>query len=58
VGWVSAACCTRPTGRRSLDWAHDCTSEYRIPLANPAAAKQLPVPGGAISSATWQRLAP
>jgi len=48
----------------SPDWTSllglgaDCTSEYRIPLGNPASAKQLPVPGGAISSATWQRLDP
>jgi WD40 repeat protein len=47
-----------PDGTSLLGLGADCTAEYRIPLANPAAAKQLPVPSGEISNATWQRLAP
>ena len=43
-------------GPTLLGLGTDCTAEYRIPLANPAAAKPLPVPSGAISNATWQRV--
>ena len=45
-----------PDGTTLLGLGTDCTAEYRIPLANPAAAKVLPVPSGAISNATWQRV--
>ena len=47
-----------PDATSLLGLGADCTSEYRIPLGNPAAAKQLPVPSGEINNATWQRLAP
>jgi len=47
-----------PDGTSLLGLGADCTSEYRIPLGNPAAAKLLRVPSGLISNATWQRLAP
>ena len=45
-----------PDGTTLLGLGTDCTAEYRIPLGNPAAAKPLHVPGGAISNATWQRV--
>ena len=45
-----------PDGMTLLGLGTDCTAEYRIPLANPAAAKVLPVPSGTISNATWQRV--
>ena len=47
-----------PDGTALLGLGATCTVEFRIPLANPSAAKQLPVPGGGITNATWQRLAP
>jgi len=47
-----------PDGTTLLGLGSGCTQEYRIPLANPAAAKPIPVPSGEISNATWQRLAP
>jgi Tol biopolymer transport system component len=47
-----------PDGTALIGIDHACTSLYRIPLDDPAAARRIEIPEGVIDAIAWQRIAP
>jgi Tol biopolymer transport system component len=55
AGFADCAAAWAPDATAILGFGTDCTSLFRIPLSDPAAAIPIDLPAGLINGASWQR---